>query len=228
MCFEVPLVAFLLTDYPIMETNQIKYFPDSLARLVSALFHPLFVPVYGLAIVFVAPTLLGYLPFEIKKILLLIVIVNNVMVPALMMPFFRHGNIITTWTIDDRKERKIPLLLATLLYAVTFFIVSRFPVPSFIKSFFIAAFLISLVTTIISFWWKISVHSVGAGALIALVLTLSHRMDTALLLYLIPVIVIGGFILSSRLKLNSHSPWQVWTGLLTGFLAMMVSMQIYK
>jgi hypothetical protein len=211
-----------------MEESEIKYFTDSFARFVSAIFHPLFVPVYGLAIIFIAPTLMGYLPFEVKKILLLIVIVNNVMVPALMMPFFKHGKIITTWTIDDRKERKIPLLIASFLYAVTYYIVSRFPVPSFVQSFFISAFLLSLVVTLISFWWKISVHSVGAGALVALVLTLSRRMDTTLMLYLLPVIIIAGLILSSRLKLNSHSPAQVWTGLFTGFLGMLIFMQIYK
>jgi len=211
-----------------METHEIKYFPDSLAKSVSAVFHPLVIPVYGLAIVFAAPTLMGYLPFEIKKILLLIVIVNNIMVPALMMPFFRHRNIITTWTIDDRKERAIPLLLTTLLYAVTFYIVSRFPVPSFMLSFFISAFLISLAATAINFFWKISVHSVGAGSLIALVMTLSNRMNTPLNWYLVTVVFIAGLILSSRLKLNSHSPAQVWAGLLTGFTGLLIFMQIYQ
>ena len=211
-----------------METNKINYFPDAFARSVSAVFHPLFIPVYGLAIIFMAPTLMGYLPVEIKKILLLIVLVNNVMVPALMMPFFRHRNIITTWTIDDRKERTIPLVLTTLLYAISFYIVSRFQVPFFIQSFFISAFLISLAATIINFWWKISVHSVGAGAIIALVLTLSRRMDTSLMWYLVPAVIIAGLILSSRLKLNSHSPGQVWAGLLAGFTGLMLFMQIYQ
>ncbi len=211
-----------------METNKINYFPDAFARSVSAVFHPLFIPVYGLAIIFMAPTLMGYLPVEIKKILLLIVLVNNVMVPALMMPFFRHRNIITTWTIDDRKERTIPLVLTTLLYAISFYIVSRFQVPFFIQSFFISAFLISLAATIINFWWKISVHSVGAGAIIALVLTLSRRMDTSLMWYLVPAVIIAGLILTSRLKLNSHSPGQVWAGLLAGFTGLMLFMQIYQ
>ena len=211
-----------------METNKMKYFPDSFARSVSAVFHPLLIPVYGLVIIFIAPTLMGYLPIEFKKILLLIVLVNNVMVPALMMPFFRHRKIITSWTIDDRRERTIPLVLTTLLYAISFYIVSRFQLPFFIQSFFISAFLISLAATIINFWWKISVHSVGAGAIIALVLTLSRRMDTPLMWYLVPAVIIAGLILSSRLKLNSHSPGQVWAGLLAGFSGLMLFMQIYQ
>jgi hypothetical protein len=211
-----------------METNEIKYFPDSLARSISAVFHPLFMPVYGLAIIFTAPTLMGYLPLEIKKILLLIVLVNNVMVPVLLMPFFRHRKIITFWTLDDRKERTVPILVSTILYALTWYIVSRFQVPFFMKSFFISTFLISLTVATINFWWKISVHSVGAGSLVALVITLSHRMYTPLMWYLIPAIIIAGLILSSRLKLNSHSPGQAWVGLFTGFIGLVIFMQIFQ
>jgi hypothetical protein len=211
-----------------METNEIKYFPNSLARSISAVFHPLLIPVYGLAIIFAAPTLMGYLPFEIKRILFLIVIVNNVMVPVLLMPFYRHSNIITSWTIDVRKERTIPFFVTTILYAMTWYIVSRFQVPFFMKSFFISTFFISLTVAIINIWWKISVHSVAAGALVALVITLSHRMYTPLLWYLIPAIIISGLILSSRLKLNSHTPGQVWVGLLTGFTGLMIFMQIFQ
>jgi membrane-associated phospholipid phosphatase len=77
-----------------------------------------------------------------------------------------------------------------------------------------------MAITIINFWWKISIHSVGAGALTALVLILSLKMYSPLVWYLIPVIIAGGLVLSSRLKLNYHTPQQVWVGLLTGFLGL--------
>jgi len=41
------------------------------------------------------------------------------------------------------------------------------------------------MVTVINFWWKISLHSVGAGALIGLVLMLSLKMLAPLDLYLI-------------------------------------------
>jgi len=70
----------------------------------------------------------------------------------------------------------------------------------------------------INFWWKISIHAVGAGALTATVVVLSMKMYTPLTSYLISVIIVGGLILSSRLKLNSHNPAQVWLGFLIGLL----------
>jgi len=190
------------------------------AKIISVIFHPLFMPVYGMIIIFSAPTLYGYLPFEVKKLLFLIVLINNVILPLSLLPFLKYRNIISSWTVENRRERIIPLLITTLLYASTSFIVMKFPIPVFLKSFIFAAFFVSLAITVINFWWKISIHSAGAGALSALVLILSLKMYSSLVWYLIMVIIAGGLILSSRLKLNSHSPQEVWLGFLTGSMGL--------
>jgi hypothetical protein len=184
-------------------------------------------PVYGMAIIFIAPTLLEYLPFNVKKLLILIVLVDNVLLPLSILPFLIQKNIITSWAVSERKERYFPLIVTTLLYCATSFIIIRFPVPVFLKSFIVATAFLSLIVTVINFWWKISLHSVGAGALIGLVLILSLKMLTPLDGYLISAIIAGGFILSSRLKLNLHNPKQVWFGLLAGFFGLIFSMLFF-
>jgi len=198
-----------------------------LAKITSIVFHPLFMPLYGMLIIFSAPTLFGYLPFPVKRLLFLVLLINNVILPVSLMPLFYYRKIITSWSIDDRRERIIPLLITTLLYSSTLFIIYRFPVPAFIKSFIIAAFFLSLTVTVITFWWKISIHSVGAGALIGLVLILSFRMYTPLVWYLVATIVIGGMLLSSRLSLNLHDPLQVWGGFATGLAGLFLVMVLF-
>jgi hypothetical protein len=181
-------------------------------------FHPIFMPLYGLIILLSAPTFLGYLPVDIKKILFLVVIVNNVLVPLALLPFFRYRNIISSYNIEERSERIIPLLTASILYCTTSFIVFRFQIPFFLKSFIFATSVVSIVVSMINFWWKISIHAVGAGALTATVFVLSMKMYTPLTWYLIAVILAGSLVLSSRLRLNSHNPSQVWFGFFTGLL----------
>jgi hypothetical protein len=210
-----------------MSTDETKYFLDKLAKIMSIIFHPLLMPVYGMAIIFSAPTLFGYLPFAVKKSLFLIVLINNVLLPMSLLPLFIRRNIISSWTIDNRRERVIPLVITTILYSATSFIIFRFPVPVFLKSFIFAASFLSLMVTVINFWWKISLHSVGAGALIAVVLILSFKMYTPLVWYLISVIIAGGLVLSSRLRLNFHNPQQVWFGFLTGFLGLILFMVFF-
>ena len=184
-------------------------------------------PVYGMAIIFSAPTLFGYLPFNMKKLLILIMLVNNVLLPLSLLPFFIRMNIISSWTITERKERNFPLIITTILYCITSFLIFRFNIPVFLKTYIFAASFISLIVTVINFWWKISLHSVGAGALISLVFILSLKMLTPLEWYLISTVVIGGLVLSSRLKLNLHSPQQVWIGLFTGFFGLALFMMLF-
>lgn len=207
-----------------MKNNEGEGFPDILAKTVSAVFHPIFMPLYGMLIIFSAPTLLGYLPFEVKKLILLIVLINNVLLPLMLLPIYRYRNIISSWTIDERTERIVPLSVTTLLYLATTILIFRFPIPLFLKSFVLAAFILSLLITIISYRWKISIHAMGAGALIALVLILSFKLESSLISYLLPVIIVAGMVMSSRLKLNAHNPAQVWCGFLTGSLGLSLFM----
>lgn len=187
------------------------------AKVISVAFHPLFMPLYGLIIIFSAPTLFGYLPANVKRILFFIVLINNVLLPISLLPYLRYRNHITSWSLENRKERMLPLFIATILYAATSYIIIRYPVPVFIKTFIAGIFIISLSVTAINLWWKISIHSVAAGSIAALVLVLSIKMNSTLLWPLLLVIIGSGLTLSARLKLNAHSPLEVWTGFFFGF-----------
>jgi len=201
-------------------------FANRIAKIITIIFHPLLMPVYGMAIIFSAPTLFGYLPFNVKKLLFLIMLINNVFLPLSLLPFFMHMKVISSWSVSERKERTIPLIITTVLYGATSFIILRFPIPLFLKSFIFGTAFLSVIVTLINFWWKISLHSVGAGGLIGLVLVLSLKMLTPLEWYLIPAIITGGLVLSSRLKLNLHNPRQVWIGLFTGFIGIVSFMML--
>jgi len=209
-----------------MNFSEDKDISGRIAKVVSVVFHPLLMPVYGFLIIFSAPTLFGYMPYDIKKLLLLVIVVNNVFLPLSLMPFLMNRKVITSWTIDIREERKVPLILATVLYATSSYIVFRLPIPIFLKSFVYACFFLSIVAMIINFWWKISLHSIAAGSLIALVLILSYRMYTPLVWYLIAAVLAGSLVLSSRLRLAYHNPRQVWFGLMTGFFGLFLFMMI--
>jgi hypothetical protein len=188
------------------------------AKIVSVLFHPVLIPLYGLAIILFAPTLLAYLPFEVKKIIFLIFLTNNVILSLSVIPFLKYRNIISSWEMEEQSERVIPLLIASVLYFVTSYIMFRFQVPAFLKAYVFSSSILVLLCGVISIRWKISIHSVGAGALIATVILLSFKMYTNLEGLIISAILIAGPILSARLLLRTHKPVQVYSGFITGFL----------
>ena len=86
-------------------------------------------PVYGLLIIFMAPTLYNYLPLAVKKIVIFIVLINNVLLPLSLIPFFIHNNLIRSWFMNERSDRMIPLIISTILYFITTYIIFRFQVP---------------------------------------------------------------------------------------------------
>ncbi len=203
-------------------------FSYRLARVISFIFHPLLMPVYGMAIIVSAPTLYTYIPFEVKELLIMILFVNNVLLPFSLIPFFIHSKMIGSWTMNDRQDRNFPLMISTILYIVTTYIIFRFSVPHFLKSYILAVTFISLTATLINLIWKISLHSIGAGFILSVVLMLSVKMYTPLIWFIIPTVIAAGFVLSSRLLLNLHNAIQVWCGFLTGLLGYSLLMMILQ
>jgi len=201
------------------ETNSL----NRAAKIISVIFHPLFMPLYGLILLmFSIPAVYNYFLFSINKILLLIILINNTVLPLSLLVFLKMKNQISSREVESRKERMLLLFFATILYAITSYIVIKYPVPNFIKTYFIGIFFVASSITVINNWWKISIYAAGAGMLTALMLMLSLQMYHVMILPLIAVIIAAGLILSSRLRLNSHTPAQAWIGFLLGFIELCI------
>jgi len=201
-----------------MIQEKIQYAGNVAAKTISVLLHPLLIPLYGLLIIFSAPTLIGYLPYNVKKTLFIVILINNVILPFSFIPYFKIRNIISSWTIDSRRERIIPLVTASFFYSVTVFITFRYHIPAFIKTYIITVAFLAIAVTIINFRWKISIHATAAGALVALVSVLSVKMHAPLPWFLVASVISAGLVLTSRLWLDSHKPGEVWAGFFLGLI----------
>jgi hypothetical protein len=211
-----------------MDTEKANNVQLTLAQLISYLFHPLLIPAYGLLIIFIAPTLFRYIPLRVKELLFLIVLINNILIPVTLVPFFRYRNLISSWRFTTRNERSIPLFIIALLYFITSFIMFGLQIPVFFKAYSYSLSTIILILFIVNMWWKISLYSAGAGVLTGLILALSLKMTAAIPLLFVSILLASGLVLSSRLKLNRHSPLQVYTGFFTGFAIVTIYILVFK
>ena len=100
------------------------------------------------------------------------VLVNNVLIPLLLLPFLRMRNFISSYHLDDRRERIIPH--ADGLNAVFHHLIHSSQVSDPFLSQVIHLCHGGAVNSVsmINFWWKISIHAAGAGALTATVFSL--------------------------------------------------------
>lgn len=197
-----------------------------LAWVVTVLFHPVFLPLYGLLLIFNIPVLFSFLPGSARRLLFYMVLVNNVLMPLAMLPLFRLRGMISSYRLETRGERIIPLLSASVMYFITAIMIFRFQVPGLIKSFSFASAFVVFVTALLSFRWKVSVHAAGAGAMVATVLVISFRMYAVLIWVVVAVILLSGLVMAARLWLREHTPGEVYAGFLAGFTVMALAMMI--
>jgi membrane-associated phospholipid phosphatase len=62
---------------------------------------------------------------------------------------------------------------------------------------------------------------VGVGGITGAILAISYRLQSDIQLSFFSILLIAGFVGYARLKLNAHTPAQVYTGFLVGFLIQM-------
>lgn len=187
-----------------------------IARLISFILHPLLMPAIGLILIFNSGTYLSYIPFEGKRIIFYLILSGTFIIPLCFMPFFFYFKIIDSIEIDSPGHRILPLIITGMLYFSTYFIIRKYPIP-FINLFVLASSVCVLLNALITYWWKISSHLIGAGGLTGLVVSMFLRLNADIFVLLVLSIFISGLLGFARLRLNAHTQAQVYGGFVLGF-----------
>lgn len=195
---------------------------QKIARTISILFHPIIMPTLGLLILFNSHSILIYTYPSVKRAIYIITFFGTSVLPLSFIPFFMYSRFLDNWLMNERKERVVPFLITTILYFFTYFLIWRFPLSSFVKQFLLASAVSVGFVTLISLKWKISVHMVGIGGIIGLLLSLVIHENANVQVYLIPAIVVAGLVGSARLILHVHKSMQIYAGFLLGLVIVML------
>jgi len=197
-----------------------------LAKVVSIVFHPVFMPLYGLLIIFNAPTLLSFIPFKIKELTFLVVAINNIILPlSIVLVLYSRGIIKSVYT-HDKKERTLLLGIIMVLYLITTILMLRMPVPNLIRVYFISITFIALITIIINIFWRLSLHSVAVGGLLTIVCFMAYLFEVSVIQYMAAMVFLSGLVMFARLYNDDHEAGEVWTGFFVGIVSMAVSLLI--
>ncbi len=189
-----------------------------IATILSALFHPLLMPTYGIAIALYTSymrifgaTLLGST--------LAGVVLSTCILPTLGILVLYKTGFVSNFRLHNRTERTLPYLFCFICYIVGYLFLYRLGLPHWVLSFMACAIISLIIVIFINRYWKISAHMTAAGALVALVflMSFSQLMLTHLILPLqISVILLAGAIGSARILLGRHTLAQVAAGFALG------------
>jgi hypothetical protein len=119
----------------------------------------------------------------------------------------------------NRNDRIMPFTFLAVLYVVvTYMLNHNFQIQNVLKLMEIITAMV-VVSTVLTFFYKISVHSVAMCGLVGILLPLNNATDEGLLLYpTIATLVLAGVVMSARLKLDAHDLREVLYGAAIGFL----------
>jgi hypothetical protein len=99
-----------------------------LFKTLSYILHPVFMPVFGVLILF-SISHLALLPIESKKAILFLVAIVTVFFPLALIPILYFQKAITGVNISSQRERIIPMFLTSLFYYFGYYILHKYSAP---------------------------------------------------------------------------------------------------
>lgn len=221
-----------LTEDRNLKTEKVSL---TLARTLSAVFHPLLMPTILFSILlFRTPAVLGVDTFNttFKLSLLLLIGISTFFVPAFLIYFMHRMGHVRSLHMDELRDRRLPYFLTALLYTTTtlLFAFRLSPLSDIAPEIGIVLGSITVSVTLvglISLFWKISAHSVGVSGMVGALLGIAIKSgEITLLSPLLAVIVLAGLLASARLHLNAHTPAQVTAGMGLGLLVSLATVML--
>jgi membrane-associated phospholipid phosphatase len=186
-----------------------------LARLISAVFHPfLMAPVTFALIIFgLEPsTALAWKCF-------LAAVAVTTLIPFILITILKMQGKVGSIDIPHRQRRFGPFTLSVVTYLIALYILYKLgATPSVLVIMWIYAFN-TAVATLITLFWKISIHGMAIGGPVA---GLGYLLSVGFygMLLLLPLI------LFARVKLKAHTPLQVLSGFGLGFILTLLNLKV--
>lgn len=211
------------------------------AKLMSWLFIPLFMPVFGLLIAMYYPaesssalraqTSLYFMPAPFKLHILLLFSILSIIAPGFSLLMLKRQNKIESVEMDIKEERNFPIgitvVYCAMLGAFVWYQIPRGLVPDVIFTLPWAGVLAASVAGLINRYEKISLHAMGAGMLFGFMVAYYNTQIIFEVNLIIAIAILGGLIMSARMYLGKHTLRQSLMGYLLGFFSVFLMLTFF-
>lgn len=196
------------------------------AQIFSYIFHPLFIP--AIATWYLAFIQAGYftgIPYGEKIYILIRVVYNTIFFPAFTIILLKALGFIDSIFLRTQRERIIPYIATNIFYFWMYLVFRNQPdVPLILTAFIFGIFLSASLALMANIYFKISMHALGAGAFLGLLLVVIFSFSSyGVFLPAMLVILLAGFVGTSRLIVSNHRPFDIYAGICIGTLSQLVA-----
>lgn len=191
------------------------------AKIVSAILHPLLVPTYALLLLMNLKThSILAIPENYRYIIVGFVFLSTVILPTISILILLKAKKIDSLQMVTQRERVFPLLLLAIIYYMTYHLLKEVSITGLLTFFMVGSTMLVLITLLINYATKISLHMIAWGGLLGTLLGFAIRFNYNITIPIFAIILLIGVVATARLKLNAHSPFQVYLGFLLGTIGM--------
>lgn len=199
-----------------------------IAQVISVIFYPLFVPTYAFAILVTLPAYFAVLMNPQAKWLIVgLIFLMTCLVPTILFYIMYNTRMVSTKYLSAKEDRTLPYIISIIFFYITFYILKKLQISPVYYYFIIGATMLNVIVMGINFFWKISSHMASVGALTGMAVGLSYFLGTFYFGLIALTLLAAGITGFARLKLQEHTPAQVYAGFLVGFVTI-VSLFLYQ
>lgn len=196
------------------------------AQIFSFVFHPLFIPV--IATWYLAFIQKGYfigISSSKKWMIIIPVAYNTIFFPALSVVLLKALKFINSIFLKTQRERIIPFVAANIFYFWLYLVFRSKPqIPTVLTAFIFGVFLSSSVGLFANSYYKISMHGLGVGALLGLLLLIIvSGSPYSIFLSAMITFLITGFVSTSRMIVSDHKPFDIYSAIVLGIICQVIA-----
>lgn len=188
------------------------------AIFFSWIFHPLIIPSLACLVFFSSGHYLSLVESRVIYLILTIFLIMTFLMPLMMAAALYYFNIIDSLKANSKKDRIILLTMAVLLYAFGLYFMKNAFIPPILTKIVLASAVSMVLCIVATIFYRISLHACGVGGLSAFVLFLGYELSLNVMFFLMLSFLLSGIVLTARLFLKAHSPAQVYSGWILGFI----------
>ena len=188
-----------------------------IAKGFSAVFRPSFYPTVG-TVILLSFTYLSIFPWAFKVWILALVYIFTFAMPTLGIFIYRRLHGWSRFELRKRHKRAIPYIINICCYLCLMHILAVTHMPHFLMAIVGISLLIQCACVVVNLWWKVSMHSAGAGGVIGALIAYSAIFGFNPIWWLSLAIFVAGCVMTSRMVLRQHTLGQVLGGTLIGIV----------
>ena len=198
-----------------------KYQHNSFLRLISKIvsyvFHPLFMPtMMALLLFYISKSSFVGIEDKVKFNWAIIIGINTMFFPALTVFLLKKLGFIQSIHLKTMRERIIPLIATMVFYFWAYQVFKSFNSPFILRVFLLGCFWGIIAVFMANIFTKISMHTAAAGGVIGILIVLLIIGQTNFLIPFLIVLLIAGLIGTARMILLEHTPIEIWMGYIVG------------